>query len=144
ESNLERILGVPNRTPYVKDGIGRRVVDGEAGAVNPALEGTKAAAHYRLEVEPGASAEVRLRLLEPQPGPTPSTDALAALLGAEFEVVFEDRRREADAFYAAVIPSSLGEDEARVMRQALAGMLWSKQFYYYDVDRWLGERGSDP
>jgi hypothetical protein len=144
ESNLERILGVPNRTAWVKDGIGERVVNGRVDATNPALEGTKAAAHYTLDVPAGGSAEIRLRLLEPPAGPTPSAGALRALLGDDFAAIFDQRRAEADAFYATVIPSNLTADETLVMRQALAGMLWSKQFYYYDVDRWLGERGSDP
>ena len=112
--------------------------------MNPDLVGTKAAAHYVLEIEGGGSAEIRLRLLEPPAGPVPPTAELAALVGPAFTAVFDERRREADAFYASVIPATLSEDQARVMRQALAGMLWSKQFYYYDVDRWLGERGSDP
>jgi mannosylglycerate hydrolase MGH1-like protein len=128
----------------VKDGIGERVVNGRVDAVNPALEGTKAAAHYLLEVPGGGEAEIRLRLLEPPMGPTLPPNELRALLARDFDDTFVARRADADAFYTSIIPASLSEDEGLVMRQALAGMLWSKQFYYYDVDRWLGERGSDP
>ena len=129
ETNTERLAGTPNRTPFVKDGINDHVVHGRAGVVNPAGVGTKAAAHYRFTVPAGESRTVRLRL-------APTATA--------FDAVFTARRREADEFYAAVIPASVGADGALVMRQALAGMLWSKQFYHYDVDRWLEERGSDP
>jgi hypothetical protein len=106
--------------------------------VNREGVGTKAAAHYRLSVEPGQCAEIRLRLTDVGP------DQIDAAFGPGFEAVMADRQREADQFYAALTPPSVGEDAARVMRQALAGMLWSKQFYYYDVERWLEERGADP
>jgi hypothetical protein len=113
--------------------------------VNPAHQGTKAAAHYRLTVHPGASQVVRLRLSEVAPAVlAQSNGGVAGPFGAQFEATLQARRQDADAFYASVIPASLTADEANVMRQALAGMLWSKQFYYYDVDQWLEERGSDP
>jgi hypothetical protein len=140
ETNTERLFGSPNRTPYVKDGIGHCVVHGRQDAVNPARRGTKVSAHYRLTVAPGESATVRLRLCEAAPAALVRRDQF----GAPFEDVMRARRREADEFYAGVIPKSLGQDEARVMRQALAGMLWTKQFYFYDVDRWLEERGAAP
>jgi hypothetical protein len=105
--------------------------------VNPQKTGTKASAHYNLTVAPGKSQTLRLRLTD--------VDAtLRSLFGVGFDQIMKSRRQEADEFYATVIPSSLSPDAANVMRQALAGMLWSKQFYYYDVDRWLSERGSDP
>jgi hypothetical protein len=134
ETNTERLFGAPNRTPYVKDGINNYVVHGSQTAVNPAQEGTKASAHYLLEVGAGKSKTIRLRLHE------------AALTGpfSEFDATMKARRTEADEFYATVIPRSLNADAANVMRQALAGMLWSKQFFYYDVDRWLEERGAAP
>jgi hypothetical protein len=134
ETNTERLAGTPNRTPFVKDGINDHVVRGRAGVVNPAGVGTKAAAHYRLTVPAGEARTVRLRL-------SPAADAP---FGAAFDAVVAARRREADEFYATVIPAAVGPDGANVMRQALAGMLWGKQFYHYDVDRWLEERGSDP
>jgi hypothetical protein len=145
ETNTQRIFGVPNRTPYVKDGINNYVVNGQQGAVNPDKKGTKVAAHYRLTVNPGQCQVVRLRLSDVAPdGFLRSNGAPAGPFGNPFEEALSSRRREADEFYAAVIPSSLNADENNVMRQALAGMLWSKQFYHYDVDKWLEERGSDP
>ena len=135
ETNTERIAGVKNRTPYVKDAFDMYLVHGRAGAVNPAKTGTKAAAHYALTIAPGATEVIRVRLSD---AAAPGRDA------AEFDAVMNERRYEADDFYAGVIPSSLGADAANVMRQALAGMLWSKQFYNYDVGRWLSDRGADP
>ncbi len=136
ETNTQRIFGIPNRQPFVKDGINDAVVGWQASRVNPAQVGTKAAAHYRLTVPAGESREVRLRLTA---GQVP-----ADALGTNFTETFAARIAEADEFYAATFPASAGEDKVRVFRQALAGMLWSKQFYHYDVDRWLEERGSDP
>lgn len=145
ETNTERIFGVPNRAPYVKDSIHEYVVHGRREAVNPQKTGTKVAAHYRLALGPGESRVLRLRLSDVTPamlargnggGGTP--------LGGHFDEMCELRRQEADAFYASITPPSLAPDQAGVMRQALAGMLWSKQFYFYDVDKWLEERGSDP
>ena len=145
ETNTQRIFGIPNRSPYVKDSINDYIVHGQAGAVNPEQQGTKAAAHYRLTVNPGASQVVRLRLSDVAPAALAQTNGGAAgPLGDQFEATLQARRQEADEFYATVIPAGLTADEANVMRQALAGMLWSKQFYHYDVDRWLEERGSDP
>jgi hypothetical protein len=135
ETNSERLFGAPNRTPYVKDGIDNYVVHGRREAVNPERSGTKASAHYQLAVAAGGSRTVRLRLHDA---------SITTPFGSGFDAVMEARRKEADEFYATVIPSSLSADAANVMRQALAGMLWSKQFYYYDVDRWLGEHGADP
>jgi hypothetical protein len=136
ETNTRRIFGSPNRTPYVKDGINSYVVDGQKDAVNPERLGTKVAAHYSLTVKPSECQVVRLRLSDVAPG---KSDAFS-----DFDDVLESRHEEADQFYATVIPPSLNADQANVMRQALAGMLWSKQFYHYDVDRWLAERGSHP
>ena len=142
ETNTERLFKSPNRTPYVKDGIDGYIVHGRRDAVNPEKVGTKASAHYLLTVGAGESRTVRLRLWDPADAGSPPTKLDP--FGADFEAVMRARRQEADEFYAAVIPSSLSPDAANVMRQALAGMLWSKQFYYYDVDRWLTERGADP
>jgi hypothetical protein len=145
ETNTQRIFGVPNRSPYVKDSLNTYVVHGQEGVVNPEHKGTKVAAHYRLTVNPDACQVVRLRLSDVAPASPAQTDGEGTgPFGSQFEAVLQARRREADEFYAAVIPASLGADGANVMRQALAGMLWSKQFYHYDVDKWLEERGSDP
>src|SRR6185369_1720277 len=135
ETNTERLFNAPNRTPYVKDAFDNYLVRGKREAVNPEATGTKAAAHYLLMVPAGKSAKIRLRLREGGP---------ENAFGSDFDKVMQGRRREADEFYASIIPSKVGEDGARVMRQALAGMLWSKQFYYYDVDRWLEEHGAAP
>ncbi|MFO0852731.1 MAG: glucosidase [Gemmataceae bacterium] len=145
ETNTQRIFGVPNRSPYVKDGINNAVVHGQEGAVNPGKTGTKVAAHYQLAVPPGESRTVRLRLTDADPATLAGTNGASGQpFGEAFDAVMEARRREADEFYAAVIPAAVGPDGAAVMRQALAGMLWTKQFYHYDVDKWLEERGADP
>ncbi len=137
DTNAERLWGVPNAGPYVKDGIGRYVVEGRKDAVNPAEVGTKAAAYHRLALAPGAHATVRFRLTNtPIPG-----DAF----GREFEAVFAQRIAEADEFYATIVPKDFSDDGERVMRQAFAGLLWSKQFYHYDVRRWLeGDPAASP
>jgi hypothetical protein len=145
ETNTQRLFGTPNPTPYVKDGINDYLVHGRREAVNPAQVGTKAAVHYQLTVGPGESRVLRLRLADGEAeaaGPTGAGSS--ASLGQAFDGVMEARRADADAFYAGVIPPALSPDAALVMRQALAGMLWSKQFYYYDVDTWLEEHGADP
>jgi hypothetical protein len=129
DTNLSRLYGMPNRGPFVKDGINDCVVEGKKEAVNRYQVGTKAAAWYRPTIEPGHTASIRLRLTDT---PLPRQP-----FGKDFEQVFVARMAEADEFYAAVIPAALSNDGQRVMRQALAGMLWSKQFYHYDVRRWL-------
>ena len=138
ETNAERLFGAPNCSPWVKDAINDYLVQGRVDAVNPAQRGTKVAAHYQVTVEAGKSAVIRLRL---SPG-----DVAALPRGpfGDFDAVVDARRREADEFYASITPSSVTPDAARVMRQALAGMLWSKQVFYYDVGRWLDEHGVDP
>ena len=145
ETNTERLFRVPNRTPYVKDGIDSYIVHGRQEAVNPERQGTKAAAHYPLLVGAGASRTIQLRLSDVPPSRlAPATNGHEGPFGSRFDEIMATRRQEADAFYATVIPSSLSPDAANVMRQALAGMLWSKQSYYYDVDKWLEEHGADP
>jgi len=129
ETNCRRLFGADNATPFVKDGINDAVVHGETGAVNPAMEGTKGAAHYDLTIPAGGSAVVRLRLRDGAPND--------AMFGSGFDEVFRLRVLEADQFYAQVAPEGISEDARTVQRQALAGMLWSKQFYHYDVRRWL-------
>jgi hypothetical protein len=137
ETNNERIFGTPNATPYVKDGINNYVVQGNQEAVNPEQTGTKAAAHYQLSVDAGATETIQLRLCDLAP----------SAIGDPFKgfaEVMRTRQGEADAFYKSITPESASEDEARVMRQALAGMLWSKQYFFFDVDMWLQEHGMDP
>ena len=131
ETNTQRLYGVPGSTPYPKDGINDHVVHGSA-TVNPDGHGTKAALSYQLEIGPAATAELRLRL-RPE-GAAPSGPEA---VGDNFEQVVARRRKEADAFYAELTPPDVPADQAMVMRQAFAGMLWSKQLYAYDVARWL-------
>src|SRR4051812_19163421 len=135
ETNNERLFGAPNVSPYPKDSIDAFVVGGRQDAVNPEQAGTKSAAHHVLEIAPGASAAVRVRL---------SASQLDEPLAADFDQLLGARRSEADQFYAHVIPPTLSADGAMVMRQALAGLLWGKQYYEYDVHRWLREHGVNP
>jgi Mannosylglycerate hydrolase MGH1-like glycoside hydrolase domain len=137
ETNNERVFGQPNASPFVKDAFHAYLVQGKRDAVNPAQTGTKAAAVYRLDVPAGGTAVLRLRLTGDAPG------GLAEPF-AGFDQIIEARRAEADAFYRVITPPSFSADQASVMRQALAGLLWSKQFYYWDAERWLNEHGVQP
>ncbi len=139
ETNHERLFpGQKNEHPYVKDGIDNYVVQGNQGAVNPGKTGTKVAPHYKLNIGAGQTKVVRLRLVNA------ASEQKGKPFGKQFDEVFAERIREADEFYKAVTPPSVGEDEARVMRQALAGMLWSKQFFFFDGNNWLDEHNSNP
>jgi hypothetical protein len=144
ETNNQRIFGSPNDTPYVKDGIDRYVVHGDTDAINPAGFGTKAAAHYALTIGPGESSRVRLRLTDTELIRPGTSNGRRAVWGDDFDELLARRRAEADEFYDVAMPPGLSEDERRVVRQAAAGMLWSKQYYYLDVERWLSEHGRDP
>jgi len=137
ESNLQRLWGQPNTSLWVKDAFHRYVVSGEQGAVNPARTGTKAAARYVLEVPGGGVSVVRLRM-------TRGTDPKPVAFGAPFDAIVAERQVDADEFYDRITPGALTEDERRVHRQALAGMLWSKQYYLFDVDTWLKEHHGHP
>jgi len=137
ETNAERLFGSAPATPYPKDGINDHVVSGKP-TVNPEQAGTKCAFWYKLTVAPGATAEIRLRL-RPE-GKTVTTSPF----GENFDEILRERQAEADEFYQALTPESASEDEAMVMRQAFAGMLWSKQFYNYDVATWLDGDPAQP
>jgi hypothetical protein len=130
ETHTERLFGVPSASRFVKDAFHRYVVDGETDAVSPEPAGTKTAAHWRLEIPAGAERTLRLRL-------TAERDASDAPFGADFDAVFAARIEEADAFYAERLPGSLDGAERSVARQAYAGLLHSKQFYFYVVRDWL-------
>jgi hypothetical protein len=134
ESNTERLWGTANASPYVKDAFHAHLISKAPGAVNPGRVGTKAAAHYALDVAAGRSRSVHLRLAA-----APSEGAFSG-----FDKVFESRIADADAFYRRITPEALSEDERRVHRQALSGMLWTKQFYYFDLEQWLTEHRSHP
>ena len=137
ETNNERIFGTANASPYLKDGINNCIVNRTQGAVNPDKTGTKSAAHYELQVGAGQTATLRLRI----------SDAAPSAIGdpfRDFANIMQTRQREADQFYKSITPTHVSEDEALVMRQALAGMLWSKQYFFFDLDKWLTEHGEDP
>ena len=140
ETNHHRLFGVDNASPHVKDGINDYIVHGAKEAVNAAGSGTKAAGHYRLKIGPGQSSVLKLRLSDKE-----MTSAATRPFSANFDTTFAERRKEADEFYTTVTPPSLTSDAKNVMRQALAGMLWSKQFYHYVVKQWLeGDPGNPP
>jgi hypothetical protein len=132
ETNTALLFGSAPLTPYPKDGIGDHVVSG-AATVSPALTGTKCSAWYQLTLAGGASAELRLRLRPAAGQPVPAAEAL----GADFDRVVAQRQAEAEEYYAELTPVNATADEAMIMRQAFAGMLWCKQLFYYDVARWL-------
>src|SRR5207248_2062152 len=177
ESNIERLWGVPNRSPFVKDSINDAVTQNKIELINPEKVGTKATAHYRFTVTPGERASIRLRLTRTDPGsarasrapvgasPTglgdkevrgeaPRTAREARALPGEelrsdpfsdFDEIFGRRQNEADEFYDSVAPVNLTSEDKAIQRQALAGLLWTKQFYYYIVEEWLkGDPASPP
>jgi hypothetical protein len=130
ETNTRKLFSTDSWTPYFKDAFHACLIHGQTEAVNPKQVGTKVAAIYRLEIPTGGEVTIRLRL---------ATDELfpSTNLGAKFDEIFEDRLQEADEFYAERIPQALTEDQQRVVRQAYAGLLWSRQFYHYIVRDWL-------
>ena len=130
DTNNQRIFDYENPSPYVKDGINDFVVHGVKTAVNPNDYGTKAAAHYVSTVASGETMIVRLRL-------SPTAPASAERLNGTFDTQIAQQRAEAEEFYRTVVPDGITPDRQNVMRQALAGVLWSKQFYHYDLNRWL-------
>ena len=148
-TNKQKLFGAENETQFVKDGINDYIVNGDKNAVNPAKQGTKAAANYLLELKGGEEKTIRLRLK--------SSDSIGGLMSgtkptkvgtpnafADFDKIFQQRQKEADEFYAEIIPNNLSKDANNVMRQAFAGMLWSKQFYHYDVEKWLEGDSNQP
>src|SRR5262249_32289511 len=154
ETNLPRLYGAAPATPYPKDGINDHVIHG-AATVNPDRCGTKCAVWYRLEVPPGGTAELRLPPRAQKSSAKGNESAGkdkessgkgkgGAALGQQFERVVSARRAEADEFYTELTPKAASAEEALVMRQAFSGMLWSKQFYNYDVARWLDGDPTQP
>ena len=158
ETNSERVFSLPNKQPFVKDGINDFIVHDRKGAVNPERIGTKAAAHYVCTIKAGDSQRIRLwfgRVSEAalkersgEPGETPSPACLPILNQRafdRFDSLLRQRKGEADEFYAALAPSCLSEEHRLIQRQALAGMLWTKQFYHYVIEHWLeGDPGHPP
>jgi hypothetical protein len=163
ETNFAKLFHYNNRTPYVKDAFHEYLIHGNQGAINPEGAGTKLAAHYDFQLNPGETTVVKLRFTEREPladldfdspivgaitGPghaeRPQGVPAANDFGAGFDGLFAQRQKEADDFYAARLPKNLSEDARSVMRQAYAGMLWCKQFYHYDVRRWLQGDPAEP
>ncbi len=138
ETNNQRLFKTENRTPLVKDGINDFIIHQKRIAVSPAGTGTKAAAHYPLTVGPGESKVIKLRLR------AGAEEATQLHFGQDFDQVFATRLRETDEFYASLMPGSISEDQARIVRQGLAGMLWSKQYYSFEADTWLEEHNCHP
>jgi hypothetical protein len=136
DTNTQRLYGY-GETQYAKDAFHRYVVDGDQAAINPAQRGTKGAARYRLTIPSGGRATLRLRLNDQAPQPVDS-------FGPAFDEVIEQRRHEADEFFTAVLPDTLSDDGRLVARQALAGLLWSKQYYHYVVKDWLAGDPAQP
>jgi hypothetical protein len=134
ETNTERLFGVRNASPFVKDGVHEFVVHGRADAVNAERTGTRVSAHHRVRIPAGGKETLRLRL--------DRSFETAPFSG--FDGIVAARESEADEFYRDITPADVGEDSARVMRQGLAGMLWGKQYYFLDANRWLEEHGADP
>ncbi|MEV4703460.1 MGH1-like glycoside hydrolase domain-containing protein [Actinoplanes sp. NPDC049316] len=137
ETNSQRLWGLPGTSMFPKDGINDFLVSG-APTVNPAGTGTKGALHYRVTLGPGETRQIRLRLTE-------SDEPIEPDLGDGFAAVVAARRAEADAYFAELIPASATAEEAAVARQGIAGLMWGKQFYHFDVKQWLhGDPGSAP
>src|SRR5581483_2109885 len=134
ESNVARLSGGQNASPYVKDAFHEYLISDKREAVNPDKIGTKAAVVYPLFIPKDESVVIRLRL----------TAKVGLDAFSKFDQVFAARVAEADEFYNRITPHSLSEDERRVHRQALAGMLWTKQYYHFDLDKWLSEHNAHP
>ncbi len=137
ETNLQRLNGTPNNTPFVKDAFHRYLINGETGAVNPAGKGTKVAAHYKINLPPGGQSVLRLRLF-------PQSAAPAEIFGSEFDRIFQQRIAEADEFYDTKLLKSLPAEMRNIGRQCLGGLLWSKQFYHYIVREWMAGDPEQP
>jgi hypothetical protein len=140
ETNNARLFGGTNASPFVKDGINDYLVNGRQEAVNPAQTGTKASPHYHLTVAAGGTEVIRLRLTRAEPA-----TEFAPFAGCD--ALFQARIQETDDFYDFVTPARVKADhpeQVDIMRQALAGMLWTKQYFYYDVDKWLEEHHITP
>jgi hypothetical protein len=142
ETNMERLFQERSSTPFVKDAFHRYLIQGERAAVNPAMAGTKAAGHYAQIIPAGASSTIRLRLMDTNPAAGKSS--AQNYFGATFDATFEQRKKEADEFYALRLHPKISEDARLVRRQAFAGLIWGKQSFHYDVKRWLDGDPTQP
>ena len=138
ETNTEIIYDKPNQSPYTKCGINRYIVHSETAAVNPSQQGTKASAIHHLSIGANASYTIQLRLIKS----TPETQNDSAFY--DFDQILDRRKQDCDDYYARVMPAGFSTEQKLVFRQAVAGMLWSKQFYNYDIAPWLQQRGVNP
>ncbi|HEY2499801.1 MAG TPA: glucosidase [Candidatus Angelobacter sp.] len=138
ETNNEKLFSAKNSSAYVKDAFHRYLINNETAAINPALQGTKAAVLYKFTVPAGGEVSIKLRVRKDQ------TDLPSTALGKDFDNTFADRLAEADEFYSAIIPSATDDDTRNVMRQAFAGLLWTKQYYHYVVREWLNGDPAEP
>jgi hypothetical protein len=136
DTNIARLYGAQNPQPFVKDAFHDHVIHGATNAVNPAQTGTKCAVHYTLDLPPGGKKVLRFLLGDSLEMPPRAF--------ANFDNIFAERRHEAHLFFATKCAPGLGDEERNVLHQAYAGLLWSKQFYHYDVNRWLGGDPSQP
>ena len=144
ETNTQRLFNKPNACPFVKDGINDYLVHGQHDKVNPANTGTKCSALYHLTIEPGKSRSIRLRLTDDTSAALSRVPERGKFFQTDFPQVMIQRKKECADFYNSIMPAALDEDRRNVMRQALAGMLWSKQYYFFDLQFWLREHNADP
>ncbi len=144
ETNMNRIFAKPNTSRYVKDGINDYIVNGQRECVSISGPGTKISGRYRVQIDAGDSASIHLRLTDIPPSRLAEgyRETNGDPFGTHFDEIFDLRLKEADEFYASVIPQNLSPDERNVARQALAGMLWSKQYYEFDLETWLEEHAA--
>ena len=140
-TNKQKLYGAENESEFVKDGINDYIVNGNTGAVNPAKQGTKSAANYFLNIPAKSETVLRLRLTDSEPK---TKNQKPKTVFADFDKIFDQRKKESDEFYAEIIPHNLSDDAKNVQRQAFAGMLWSKQFYHYVVKDWLEGDAKQP
>jgi hypothetical protein len=136
ETNAAKLFNAPNASPFVKDAFHDYVIHGNADVINAAQTGTKAAICYELHFQPLETKVIHLRLSV--------QETTSEVLDAPFEEIIETRRREADEFHQSLAPQGVSDDTRLVQRQAMAGLLWSKQFYHYDVDHWLRGDSTQP
>jgi hypothetical protein len=142
ETNNRRVFGQSNATPYVKDAFHQHLIHKQEGVLNPNRSGTKMAAHREVDIPAKGQSVLRMRLVDVSV--TPPVGASANLFGKSYDQIFATRKKEADSFYEVIMPQGSSEDERNMIRQALAGMLWSKQYYFFDLDQWLTDHGHIP